>query len=77
MSTPYPKTCALLRRMGIDPNTVSVNDLNESGYSRFVLDRNGKKIRTPFGPKTTRAAWPDERSGRRVVAQFRKEEERQ
>jgi hypothetical protein len=74
--TPYPKTCALLERMRIDPARVLVNDFNEFGYTELVLDSAGNRIPTQHGPKFIRKTWGDESAAHRVLAQFKKEEGR-
>lgn len=48
-----------LRRFGIEPSSVSVEDLMELGYTSFVLDENGKRINDYGVFKTERKPWPE------------------
>lgn len=53
--TPYPRTCAFLESVGIDPNNVSIYGFGLLGYYTYDLDKNGHRI--PEWDNSMRRTW--------------------
>jgi len=73
MASPYPKTVALLKTMGVDADLVAVDEFTTAGYYMFVT-REGKKQYDEDGKAyRTFHEWPDLATAIRVVELFVKE----
>lgn len=70
MSTPYPKTCALLKRNGIDPSDIAIEGFSDAGYFTFELDADRKKISQRGVIKKEFHQWPNIELARRVMETF-------
>jgi hypothetical protein len=73
----YPKTCQALEAWGVDPRTVCVDDVSESGYYKFVFEIVDGKKKRMYSPSTHEALkvftpWP-EGSGNTIYKIFMKE----
>lgn len=74
MSTPYPKTIALMRELGVDPIGIAENEFDTSGYWEIITDNDGKHILDRNGDAIAiRHRWPSPEIALRVVDQFVKE----
>lgn len=73
MSSPYPKTIAMLEAWGIDPDSVSVDGFDEDGYFTFIRDADGN--RTIRNGLVLRQAhrWPEGCDSALIINQFRAE----
>jgi hypothetical protein len=73
MASPYPKTVELLRRMGIDPDLISVADFTTAGYYMFVTREGQKQYDEDGIAYRTFHEWPDLATAVRVIDLFIKE----
>ena len=75
MTTPYPKTCALLKRNRIDPSRVSVDGFGHNGYFVFTLDVSGNRVsdRSGIRPKRDFTTWPSVEFAKQAVETFLEE----
>lgn len=72
-ASPYPRTCAFLESIGIDPKTVAIDGFTASGYSVFMLDENGRRRIDPNNldyPMMHHVDWSDAATAQRAMEIF-------
>lgn len=62
-----PRACEVILEAGLNPVGVAVDDMDEAGYFRFVLDAEGKHERRDGERVRERVTWPSLRVGRLVL----------
>lgn len=75
MSSPYPKTVAMIEAWGINANEIMVEGFDLDGYYTFVFDESGKRVYLQGAQRymTQRHSWPDNCDSALIVNQFRAE----
>lgn len=71
--TPWPKTCAYLKSVRIDPATVCDDGVTADGYWLLILDRRGRRQISEGHLKREFREWPSLIVGQGVIALMRED----
>jgi len=74
MTSPFPKTIELVKALGIDPQDISVYDIDVNGYSECQRDERGNILREEDGgPVLVHREWPSLKDAVAIVDCFMRE----